>query len=328
MVLLCIQKQTLFISLDSRNRRPIQRHIPLTIAKHIETDLIDKIRNDDIQSDKLTLSSLADEYQVSLTPVRVALERLIEDNFILKGNNGRLRINNRRKSKQRSKTRSKKRRLPSPDWDKTITEDIIQLSIRGDSVYLREEPSAQKYGVGRTVIRQVFNRLAGSGLIEHVPRRGWLIHPFREQDMLDYIEMRETLELKALQLARKQLDPVVLEQFIQLNSPDEDGTPQLNNKLHSYWIEQSGNRYIQSFFNQFGVYYNYLFNYSTVATSVTEEKAAEHRRILRALLRKDWEPAYKALRRHIRAQRPNVTHMFEQFAVNSKKTRKDIQPLL
>ena len=145
------------------------------------------------------------------------------------------------------------------------------------------------------------------------PRRGWLVHPFREQDMLDYIEMRETLELKALQLARKQLDPTVLRTFIRLNSPDAKGTPQLNNELHGYWIEQSGNRYIRSFFNQFGVYYNYLFNYSTAATSVTEEKAAEHRRILKALIREDWDAASKALRQHIRSQKPNVTHLFEQI---------------
>ena len=285
----------------------------MTISEHIENDLRERIRRDDLKSDKLTLAQLAEQYDVSLTPVRVALDRLVETKYILKGNNGRLRINKRRKSKSKSKTRPLSPPLATYDLDKTITEEVIQLSIKGESIYLREESSAQKYGVGRTVIRQAFNRLAGSGLIEHVPRRGWRVHPFREQDMLDYIEMRETLELKALQLARKQLEPPVLRAFIKANSPDTKGNPQLDNELHGYWIEKSGNRYIRSFFSQFGIYYNYLFNYSTVATSVIEEKAAEHRRILRALLRKDWDSASRALRQHIRSQRPNVTHLFEQI---------------
>lgn len=296
----------------------------MTISEHIENDLKEKIRNSDLLSDKLTLAGLAEAYEVSLTPVRVALERLIEDKYILKGINGRLRINTRRKSKTKSKTRKPVPGLPSRNWDTIITEDVIQLSILGESVYLREESFAQKHGVGRTVIRQAFNRLAGSGLIEHIPRRGWLVHPFREQDMLDYIEMRETLELKALQLAKKQLDPNVLKEFIKSNSPDSKGKPQLNNELHSYWIEKSGNRYIRSFFNQFGIYYNYLFTYSTVATSVIDEKATEHRRILKALLRKDWEAASKALRQHIRSQRPNVTHLFEQISKQSGKSKKAI----
>ena len=296
----------------------------MTITEHIEQDLTERIINDDLPSDKLTLASLADEYEVSLTPVRVALERLVENKYILKSDNGRLRINARRKAKTKSGRRTSKTKLPSRDWEMDLIVDVIQLSILGKSAYLREESSAQRYGVGRTVIRQALNRLAGSGLIEHVPRRGWLVQAFSEQDMLDYIEMRETLELKALQLARKKLDPKKLKQLIKANSPDSKGRPRLNDELHSYWIEKSDNRYIRSFFNQFGFYYNYLFNYSTVATSVTEEKAAEHRQILKALIKEDWDAAYKALRQHIRSQRPNVTHMFERFAADSKKAKKVI----
>lgn len=141
--------------------------------------------------------------------------------------------------------------------------------------------------MGRTVIRQVFNRLAGAGLIDRVPRRGWRVHPYTEQEMLDYIDVRETLELKALELAAKRLEPEPLRVFIAANSPDSRGKPRLDNGLHQYWIEKSENRYIQSFFAHFGIYYTYLFSYSTVATSVIEDKAAEHRKILNALLRKE-----------------------------------------
>ena len=285
----------------------------MNISQYIENDLTEKIRSGEQLPDKLTLTSLATEYEVSLTPVRVALENLIQSNFILKGENGRLTINLRKRAKKQNRKRKVDQGLQWRNWDEIITEDVIHQSIKGELIYLREESAAQRYGVGRTVIRQVFNRLAGAGLIDRVPRRGWRVHPFREQDMLDYIDIRETLELKALKLARKRLDPALLKEFLTANSPNAKGKPQLDNRLHQYWIEQSENRYIRSFFAQFGVYYSYLFSYSTVATAVIEEKAAEHRKILRALLRKDWDAASSALQKHIRNQRPNLAHLFEQL---------------
>ena len=263
---------------------------------------------------KLTLATLAAQYEVSLTPVRAALQNLIDAKFILKGDNGRLSINTRRKSKTPHKKREADSGIPHRNYDEIITEDIIHLGIQGEPAYLREESSAQRYGVGRTVIRQVFNRLAGANIIERVPRRGWRVNPFREKEMLDYIDIRETLELKALKLARKHLDPEKLKEFLITNSPDAKGNPQLDNHLHEYWIKKSDNRYIQSFFAQFGIYYSYLFSYSTIATSLIEEKAAEHRKILNALLNKEWDAANSALLQHIRKQRPNVTRFFESLS--------------
>ncbi len=263
---------------------------------------------------KLTLATLAAQYEVSLTPVRAALQNLIDAKFILKGDNGRLSINTRKKSKTPHKKREADSGIPHRNYDEIITEDIIHLGIQGEPAYLREESSAQRYGVGRTVIRQVFNRLAGANIIERVPRRGWRVNPFREKEMLDYIDIRETLELKALKLARKHLDPEKLKEFLITNSPDAKGNPQLDNHLHEYWIKKSDNRYIQSFFAQFGIYYSYLFSYSTIATSLIEEKAAEHRKILNALLNKEWDAANSALLQHIRKQRPNVTRFFESLS--------------
>lgn len=286
---------------------------PVKISEYIEKDLIDKIRHNGPLPEKLTLASVASMYEVSLTPVRTAFENLIESQFILKGANGRLCLNPKKRSKSSAKKNNAPPRLPKEDLDSKIAEDVINLSVQGGPTYLREESAAQRYDVGRTVIRQAFNRLAGSGLIEHVPRRGWQVHPYREQDLLDYIDVRETLELKALSLARKRLEPHRLEEFIIANSPDSDGKPQLDNKLHQYWIELSDNRYIQKFFAQNGIYFTYLFDYSTEAIADLEDKAAEHRSILRSLLKKDWKAANNALSQHIRAQKPNVTRFFERI---------------
>tara|TARA_B100001057_G_scaffold483088_2_gene559367 strand:- start:1809 stop:2717 length:909 start_codon:yes stop_codon:yes gene_type:complete len=285
----------------------------VNISQYIEKDLTERIRNGASLPPSLTLTALANEYEVSLTPVRVALQNLIDSKFILKGQNGRLSINPRRRAKKTSKKRTSSKGIQLQNWDELIAEEVIQLGIRGEPVYLREEPSAKQYSVGRTVIRQVFNRLAGAGLIERVPRRGWLVHPYSEQDMLDYIDVRETLELKALDLSANRLEPERLKQFLAANSPSANGKPRLDNGLHQYLIEKSENRYIQSFFAKFGIYYTYLFSYSTVATSVIDDKAAEHRKILRALLKGEKEAARNYLQQHIRSQRPNVNRLFEKL---------------
>jgi DNA-binding GntR family transcriptional regulator len=142
----------------------------VNISQYIENDLIEKIRGGEQLPAKLTLATLAAQYEVSLTPVRAALENLIDAKFILKGDNGRLSINTRRKSKTPHKKREADSGIPHRNYDEIITEDIIHLGIQGEPAYLREESSAQRYGVGRTVIRQVFNRLAGANIIERVPR--------------------------------------------------------------------------------------------------------------------------------------------------------------
>ena len=290
---------------------------PVNISDYIEKDLIDKIRYNGPLPEKLTLASVASIYEVSLTPVRSAFENLIASKFILKGANGRLSINPKKRSKTKYDESKASPQLPNQDLDAIIAEDVINLSVLGGPTYLREESAAERYGVGRTVIRQAFNRLAGSGLIDHVPRRGWQVHPYREQDLLDYIDVRETLELKALSLARTRLESRHLKEFIVANSPDSKGKPQLDNQLHQYWIELSGNRYIQKFFAQNGIYFTYLFDYSTEAIADIEDKAAEHRNILTSLLKKDWKGANKALSQHIRAQKPNVTRFFERLAERS-----------
>lgn len=292
----------------------------MSITDYIKQDLQAHIAGSGELPVKLTLTALAEHYDVSITPVKAALDGLIADRFVIKGSNGRLALNPRKKQSGAGKV-ARARKPPSlKDWDAIITEDIILQSVNSDPTSLREESTAERFGVGRTLIRQVFNRLAGAGLIERVPRRGWLIRPFREKDMLDYIEIRETLELEALKLSRGRLDPEKLRAFVELNSHDARGKARLNNGLHEYWIDQSENRYIKSFFSQFGIYYSYLFAYSTVATSVIEEKAAEHRKILNSLIKGNWAAADRALSQHIRSQLPNVAHLFEQLS--SRRRRK------
>ncbi len=279
----------------------------MKVADYIYHDLRAKIDSGMGPPAELTIAALAEHYQVSYTPVRMALKRLIDDGWIVKQPNGRLLLQSRGSTEKASEVKPPE---PPKDWDAIIAADLVRRSLLGDQGFIREEATAEKYGVGRTVIRQVFGRLAGRGLLEFLPRRGWQIHPFRERDLEDYLEVREVLELKALELAFPQLQVEQLQLYLQANSPDEQGNARLDDSLHRYWIDLSGNRYIRDFFDRYGAYFSAVSNQAAEDLSLRRESAAEHQQILQALLSKDLRSAKQALSKHILRQRANVAAFF------------------
>lgn len=88
---------------------------------------------------------------------------------------------------------------------------------------------------------------------------------------------------------------------------------QLDNDLHDYLIEKSGNRYIRDFFERHGIYYTTLFAYAAPGARVVRAMARQHRAILNALIAADRKAARRALARHIRSQRPVVARLMRNL---------------
>ena len=215
----------------------------MSIATFIKQDLIANIRSGEIDPDRLTLDALSKRYQVSATPVRAAVRELIEERYLKKGDNGRLAI------RFESLAGAASAPQEPTDWGKVIANDLVQLGLEGEPVLLREETTAGKYGISRSSIRQIFHRLAGRGILRHLPRRGWQLRPFRQADLDAYIDMRVTLELKALELAWPRLVDEDLQAMLDGNRlPAGPGDrPISDNTLHAYLIEKSQNAYIAEF---------------------------------------------------------------------------------
>ena len=285
----------------------------MTIAEHIRADITASLATGKELPCKLTLTALSRHYGVSLTPVRHAVEELVEAGVIRRKANGRLEPGKVNGNKQppvvTTLQEDRNRELAA-----TIRQDIVQRSLRGDCEYLREQAMAEKLGAGRTVIRQVLSGLAGAGLLEHVPRCGWRIIPFSESDMRDFLVIREMMELKALELAMPNLDANRLRSLREKNRPARrNSQPTLNDDLHEYWISHCGNRYIQEFFSRYGVFYSTLFNSAAMEDDIKNEMVQEHRDILTHLLDGDLRGAQKHLSRHIRDQQDNVSRMIAQL---------------
>jgi DNA-binding GntR family transcriptional regulator len=284
----------------------------MKLAERIYEDLCARIESQEPLPCKLTFSALSAHYGVSLTPVRTAIKQLGAEGYLVTLDNGRLQVSDTLPKKRHAK------RLditePPTDHEANIRSDLIRLSLVGDSRYMREGAAAAKYGIGRTVLRPIFSRLAGQGLLEHVPRCGWRVHPFDKKDLCDFVIVRESLELAALEQARDKLNKASLQQFLDGNRGEQNvALGGLNNNLHSYWINLSGNRYIINFFARQAVYYTTLFDFAAPEAHVVVEMAGQHCEILEALIADEWSAAKKALVRHIRDQKPIVQKLLEQI---------------
>lgn len=285
----------------------------MSLAAYIREDLRHRIHSQEGLPSKLTLPGLARQYEVSTTPVRTAIDELIAEGVIRKQSNGRLDATSKRKPRAGAPIKTIEPPKTAADWDQSLVKEVMIASLEREPVHLREEALAQKYNVGRSVIRQSLGRLAVAGLIEHVPRCGWLVHPIEGEDLCAYLEIREALELRALDLSRPHLVRQDLEQMLEGN-PQTAGheSPRLDNRLHQYLIEKSGNRYIQNFFGQYtATYYTAVSDRAAPEAHLVAEMAAQHRQILQALIAKHWARARRALSEHIQAQHPIAMKMVD-----------------
>lgn len=277
----------------------------MSIASYIKNDLAAQLKSGREVPVQLTLDSLAGHYNVSLTPVRTAVAELIDEGLLEKGPNHRLATTVPCQDAAQSRCEPI---LPSPPSDpyEVIASDLVQLSLMGEPIYLREEATAEKYDISRSAIRNILHRLAGEGVLDHIPRRGWRLRPFQQSDLQAFIEVREVLELKALELARPNFDAAQLQRMLDLNSPEAlpSGPLNVDESLHEYLIATAGNAYIKDFFDRQGRYYRLLFEWEDNDGAVAIETMRQHCEILTALLEKNWSSAKKALSHHIRDNHP------------------------
>lgn len=246
-------------------------------------------------------------------PVRMAVNQLVEEKFLNKLPNGRVCINWEKYGTIPHDQVAKVIVAPPTNWFKIVTDDIYLHSLRQKPRVMRIDATAKQFGISKSLVHSIFHRLAGIGLLQHEPRRGWLTRSFDVNDLDSFLQTRELIELQALDLVRDKLDRTCLERLLVKNSPLPGQPLIFDNSLHRYWIDLSGNPYFIEFFDRHGKYFNTLLEYAELKDDLKEELAAQHRMILESMLRRDWRRAKNYLIFDIQRLRPILVETLQRI---------------
>jgi DNA-binding GntR family transcriptional regulator len=285
----------------------------MSLVARIKNEIGSRLEKSEDLQIPLTVQGLSEHYGVSYTPVREAIGELIEVGLIRKKSNGRLEAITPKKRSKKSKFRTEEESQKKPV--ENITKELVEISLGGTECFIREEATANKHDLTRSTLRQILQRLAGEGLLEHVPRRGWRVKPFRQEDMDAFIEVREVMELKALDLAKTKLCTAEsqrkLRQIRENNqlAKAKKGQAKIDNSLHAYLIDLAANPYINDFFNRHGRYFTILFNWEGENEKAASEAVIQHHEIIDALLNQNWSLAKKRLSHHLHSNHPVLSNI-------------------
>lgn len=187
---------------------------------------------------------------------------------------------------------------------------LRQAILRGDlkpGDRLMEIQLANKLGVSRTPIREAIRKLELEGLVRMIPRRGAEVAQITEKSLQDVLEVRRALEELAVQLTCSRITKEGIEELRRaeknfekiLADSDITAVAEADVAFHDIIYRTTDNQKLIQLLNQFREQmYRYRVEYlkrSEFHTQILEE----HREIVNAIEKGDWERAVQLTCRHI-----------------------------
>lgn len=133
----------------------------------------------------------------------------------------------------------------------TLKDEIISGALSSDTP-LREIELANRFGVSRTPIREVFHQLAVEKLIRIVPNSGAFVGAFTWEEAKEVFEVRQILEAYAAGLAAEMISAATIQNLEEIYSEmqqvieENDGEKYaaLDEEFHEIINKNSGNSFL------------------------------------------------------------------------------------
>src|SRR5918999_630461 len=94
----------------------------------------------------------------------------------------------------------------------SLKQDILTCLLRpGTQIF--EGELAARYGTSKTPVREALNLLGQEGLVQVLPRRGYLVAPITLRDVQEVFQLRLLLETAAAELAAEHITEEGLRQL-------------------------------------------------------------------------------------------------------------------
>lgn len=203
--------------------------------------------------------------------------------------------------------------------------DIIANRLEGlifdgtlpDGERLDEVQLASEFGVSRTPIREAFQRLAQSGLVEQIPRRGVFVRQPGPVELLEMFEVMAELEAVCARLAASRISDEALRDLHDANTrcdaavaaQDPDDYYRENERFHAIIYRQSGNGFLEHECNKLHKRLQPFRKTQLRLRGRLKQSMAEHKTIVSALEDGDGTAAADAIREHVAIQGEKFHHL-------------------
>ncbi|WP_029062014.1 GntR family transcriptional regulator [Labrenzia sp. DG1229] len=190
-----------------------------------------------------------------------------------------------------------------------LEEHIFSGSFQ-DGDRLDEVRLAEQFGVSRTPLREAFQRLALSGLVELVPRRGAFVRQPGPIELMEMFEVMAELEAVCGRLAAMRISEEALDDLRDANAKcqkavdakDTDGYYTENERFHKTIYRQSGNRFLEQETAKLHKRLKPFRRQQLKFRGRMAQSMAEHEAIVDALATGKPEESANALRNHVAVQ--------------------------
>ena len=197
-------------------------------------------------------------------------------------------------------------KLPSAKIRDSLEQRIVEGDL-GNGKRLDEAELSSFYGVSRTPVREALQRLAESGLAEHLPRRGTFVRSPSLSQLVEMFEVMAELECMAIRLAARRATSNDIDALEKDNETcraavaanDTKRYYEINARLHGRIYQMSGNSFLA---NEARRLHDRLRPFRRLQLRVRgrmEESMAEHDIILAALRDGDADRAMETMKKHI-----------------------------
>ncbi|MDD2534746.1 MAG: GntR family transcriptional regulator [Eubacteriales bacterium] len=189
----------------------------------------------------------------------------------------------------------------------TQLRDLIISGTYSRGTALTEIRVSQELGVSRTPVREAFSQLQLDGLVIATPNKGIVVEGLDQADLLDWYEIRITMESMAAQKATKNLTPELAAELMEtisqaktlLSQGQFEDLLKLDARFHDLIFKASGSRVLKNFLSPIAHYTRQSRQVSLTRQSRAEAVINEHTGILNAMLDHNPELARQQMQTHI-----------------------------
>jgi len=184
--------------------------------------------------------------------------------------------------------------------------DILTQRLKAGQA-ITEEEIGKRYDISRTPVREIFRELEYDGLVINVPYKGTYVSDLRLEDIIEILEIRNSLESFAARCAAEKIDAAgiikfkLIEEQLEnsLNNKDDVLALDADTNLHELILEIAGNSRIQFIITNLLAQIHRIRYISSQFDGRNQTTCREHLDIIQAIIKKEPDSAEEKMKTHL-----------------------------